>query len=215
MELCAEIGAHDARIVRARPSALPADGVVRVPLGDGAYLDVEVAAEPTAAQSAGIERAARALRSIARDHDTALPALGGEPELPMRQRIIGRIQNYLEALSDVQGAANALVTVRGDLVASAHPPEELQRERIDFMLRRVDAEVARQVGDSSHTELTGDDFYAASFWYGACLIVFFDGAFSIDFVRHRARLVTRELSALLPDLDDPPRDPARVAPTPE
>ena len=215
LELCAETGAVDARITHARPGALPDAGVHRVPLGVGAYLDVELSAEPSESQAAAIERAARALRDCARRWELPLPPLGGEPAaVPMRARIVGRIERFLRALTDVQGAANALVTVHGSLVASALPTEELQRERIDFMLRRVDAEVGRQVGESSHAELHGPDFYATSFWYGACLIVFFDQPFSLDFVRHRARMVTRELASLLPDLDDPPRDPARVAPLP-
>lgn len=215
LELCAETGAVDARIVHAKPSALADRGVHRVPLGVGAHLDVEMTAEPSEAQLAAIERAARALRDCARRWELPLPPLGGEPAaVPMRTRIMGRVEAFLRGLTGVKDAANALVTVRGKLVASANPPRELERERIDFMLRRVDAEVARQVGASSHTELCGPDFYATSFWYGACLIVFFEGPFSVDFIRHRARMVTRELASLLPELDDPPRDPAKVAPIP-
>jgi len=59
------------------------------------------------------------------------------------------------------------------------------------------------------------DFYAVSFWFDACLIVFFSGPYSSDFMRHRARRVTRELANLLPELDDPTLDPVQAAPIPD
>jgi hypothetical protein len=217
LELCATTGAVDARIVRPQPGTLPPEDAHRAPLGGGAFLDVVMppGTDPAAPPSAAIERTVRALRACARRWDLDLPVLGGEPEQPLRVRIIERIERFLGALTAADGATNALVTVRGKLIGSAAALTELHRERIDFLLRRMDAEVSRQVGQSSHGELVGDDFFAISFWYGACLIVFFDRPFSVDFARHRSRMVARELAGLLPDLDDPPRDPARVAPVPE
>ncbi len=216
IELCATIGAADACIVRPDEPLGELDGR-SVPLGGGAYLCVHtVGAVPlTEAQAAAVERTARALRACARRWERELPELGGEPEQPMRERIVGRIETYLRALATSGGATNALVTVRGRLIGAAKPAADLELSRIEFLLRRMDAEVGRRVGESSHAELEGDDFYAVSFWYGACLVVFFDQAYSVNFVRHRARMVTRELAALLPELDEPPHDPARVAPIPE
>lgn len=213
LQLCASTGAADAFIVR---DGKPAEaGVIMVPLGAGARLGLRDAPGETEAVSTALEHAARALRACSRRWNEDLPALGGEPGMPLRARILRRIEVFLAALADTNAAVNALVTVRGKLLTSATPLTELQRERIDFMLRRVDVEVARKVGETSHAELVGDDFYATSFWFGACLVVFFVEPFSLDFIRHRARAVTRELSGLLPDLDEPPRDPARVAPIPE
>lgn len=213
LQLCASTGAADAFI--ARDERLAEDGVITVPLGSGARLALRDPVGGADAVGTALEHAARALRACARRWNEELPALGGEPGLPLRARILRRIETFLAALADTGGAANALVTVRGRLLTSATPLTELQRERIDFMLRRVDVEVARKVGETSHAELVGDDFFALSFWFGACLVVFFETPFSVDFIRHRARAVTRELSGLLPDLDEPPRDPARVAPLPE
>lgn len=219
LQLCASTGAADAFIARSgkTPEApeAPEGGLITVPLGGGAHLGLRDAVGGAEAVATALEHTARALRACARRWNEELPALGGEPGLPMRARILHRIEAFLGALSDTNSALNALVTVRGKLLTSATPPTELQRERIDFLLRRVDVEVARKVGETSHAELIGEDFFALSFWFGACLVVFFDGPFSVDFIRHRARAVTRELSTLLPDLDEPPRDPARVAPIPE
>ncbi len=216
IELCAATGAADACIVRPDEPLGELDRR-SVPLGAGAYLCLHTIdrAPLTEAQAATVERTARALRACARRWERELPELGGEPEQPMRERIVGRIQAYLSALATSGSAVNALVTVRGRLVGAARPAAALELSRIEFLLRRMDAEVARRVGESSHAELEGDDFFAVSFWYGACLVLFFDEPYSVNFVRHRARMVTRELASLLPELDEPPHDPARVAPIPE
>ena len=137
-----------------------------------------------------------------------------DAETGSRERIVARIESYLQALSNTQGMVNATVTHRGCPVASACPLTEMQRERLPFTIKRVVAESARAT-NSSHADIAGDDFFAQSFWFDACLVAFFDGPYSVDFVRHRARLVTREVSNLLPLLDDPDHDPASTAPIPE
>ncbi|HUH03810.1 MAG TPA: hypothetical protein VML75_17565, partial [Kofleriaceae bacterium] len=142
LQLCASTGAADAFIVR---GGEPAEaGVIMVPLGGGARLGLRDAADGSEAVSTALEHAARALRACARRWNEDLPVLGGEPGMPLRARILRRIEVFLAALAETNGAVNALVTVRGKLLTSATPLTELQRERIDFMLRRVDVEVARK-----------------------------------------------------------------------
>jgi hypothetical protein len=109
---------------------------------------------------------------------------------------------------------NAAVVRHSELLSSAEPLDELQRERIPFTVKRVNAEAARR-RTHSHAEVAGDDFFAVSFYFDAHLIAFFDGVYALDFVRHRAKLVTRELSHLLALLDEPPVDPAQAMPIPE
>jgi hypothetical protein len=134
----------------------------------------------------------------------------------MRARIVARIEAYLKALVNMQHAVNAVLVLRTDAVATAEPPTELQRERLTFLLKRMSAEERKRRGETSHAELVGDDFYAVSFWYGACLVVYFDAPYALDFVRHRARRVTHELASMLPDLDEPPHlDPVQTSPLPD
>ena len=168
-------------------------------------------------RAAALERTARALRACARRWDvgTLPPVAYPETARSPRALILSRIESYLGALAATLGMENAVVTLRGRLVASAQPLSELHRAQIPFTVRRVAAEADRQRGSSSHAELGGEDFYALSFWYGGCFVGFFARPYSYDFVRHRTRLVTRELSHLLSLLDEPTHDPVQTAPLPD
>lgn len=207
------------------------------PLGNGAFLQVELGAPPVAlvgepaaepkrhkldprreAEIAeAMERSARALRACARRWEAErVPACSVQRSstgAPAHERIKARIHAFLRALASTQNAVNVVVTLRRHVVASSHPMSDDQSASIAFTIRRVDVEASRK--SSSHAELVGDDFYAVSFWYHACLIVFFSGPYAVDFVRHRARLVTRELAQLLALLDEPPPASASMAPIPE
>lgn len=169
-------------------------------------------------QRMAVERTVRAIRAAVRrwqaERAPAMTVTAAEPPPPPRERVRERMQIFLHALANIHGAANVLVTLRGDVVTSSLPLEPLQQARIPFTLRRVGAEAARQPS-RSHAELVGEDFYAASFWFDACLIGFFSGPYAVDFFRHRARMVIRELSQLLPLFDEPPPSPAQQAPIPE
>ncbi len=212
-ELCATAAA-----VEHEP--LEAAGVgerAETPLGNGAvlvaYFDKPVGDDSD--RAAAMEQAARLLRACGRRWNASqIPAVSIGHAEPPRERHLARITDYLVALANTQHATNALITLRGKTLASARELEEMQRERISFTLRRLDAEAARTDG-TSHAEIATDDCYAVSFWYGAALIAYFDAPYSIDFVRHRARLVTREVSAILGELSDPPPAPAIIAPLPE
>jgi hypothetical protein len=202
------------------PSRNADDLELIVPVGGGALLRAHFAcpeAERSAdGRDAALERAARALRACARRWDAAtLPPLA-LPDAPAssRERILCRISDYLRAFSNSPSMVNAALVRRCEVVASAEPLSELQRERIPFTVKRVNAEAARRRA-TSHAEVAGEDFFAVSFYFDAYLIAFFEGPYALDFVRHRARLVTRELSHLLALLDEPPVDPAQAAPAPE
>ncbi|HLU67533.1 MAG TPA: hypothetical protein VKZ63_14725 [Kofleriaceae bacterium] len=211
---------HDGDVVPDEAAAA-APHSMAVPVGGGAvlragFLYPEDPPDPNG-RAAALERTARALRSCARRWDVATlpPVSYPESARSPRSLILARIESYLRALVSTLSMENAAVTLRGRLVTSARPLGELHREQIPFTVRRVAAEVERRRGTSSHAELAGEDFYALSFWYGGCLIGFFSSPYAPDFVRHRTRLVTRELAHLLSMLDEPPSDPVQTAPRPE
>src|SRR5690606_24264105 len=105
-----------------------------------------------------IERAARALRAAARRWSGGpLPEVSwpeGE-EAPPPGRVIERIETYLRALAEVAGCTNVLVTRRSGLVAAARPPSELERDRIEFAVKRVEADATARDG-TSHGEVIGE-----------------------------------------------------------
>jgi hypothetical protein len=185
-------------------------------LGGGLELRLELAqdGDPASTELAtAVEHAVRALRAAARRWELGLPALtiGGAADRT-QERALGRVVAYLGALASVQHARNACVVVDHRLVAWARPPEALDEARWPLLERR--AEAAAPAGASSHGEVTDPDVYAVTFWYGAALIVYFAGPYGVDFIRHRARLVTRELTVLLPLLDPDPSAPGQTLPVP-
>ncbi len=222
-ELADTVNVVNATIVPAA-GAVPANdadlGTI-LPLGGGARLYVVFKTDETSRDSqqhaAAVERAARAIRSCARRWNIEdLPELSIHTESTVpRERMIARIQAFLSALCGTQNVVNAAVTLHDKIVTSATPLDELQRERVPFILKRLRAEVGRNRGESSHAEIVGDDLLAQTFWFGAAVIAFFEQPVSEDFLRHRVRMVIRELSGILPSLDDPPQDPAKVEPIPE
>jgi hypothetical protein len=179
------------------------------------YAGAEVPPDPNG-RAAAVERTARAIRACARRWDVTELVPQSFPERgrsgPIRAH--ERTRAYLTALVTSLGMTAAVVTRRASILVSAGVLGELERERVPFTVRRVQVEADRQRGKTSHAEMTGDDFYAVSFWYDACLVCFFDAPYSLDFVRYRARQVTRELSQLLAVLDDPDLDPVLIAPPP-
>lgn len=167
---------------------------------------------------AAVERGARALRACLRRHgETTFPALRYTREVIglTQDRIRDRIQTYLRALVATPGAHNAVITVDRETIAEAYPLDDLQHDRLNLVHKQVDAEVERRKGETSHVEVLVGDVGAFGFWVKACLVVYIDDSCAPDFLRHRARLVMREVSQLLPHLDEPPADPAHVAPIPE
>lgn len=208
-ELVSEIGASSAEITTSpeEKSGVPAR---TVPLGDTAYLRVEIAtrSERGGDVEAALERAARALRAAARRWDEELPVLAIRPgHGSHKERVVDRVGAFLAALAAVQNADNALIVLRGRVVAAAKPLAALEEARWPFIAKRALAAADKSTG-SSHAELADPDFFALSFWYGAVLIVYFTGPYAVDFVRHRARRVARELADLLPDLEPEPPSPA-------
>lgn len=168
-------------------------------------------------REAAMERAARALRAAARRWSQgALPSLRwpeAEPA-PARERVIERIRTYLLALAEVARCTNVLVARGTDLVAAAREPTDLERARIAFAVKRVEADADRRDG-TSHGEVVGDDLYVRSFYFDASLVAYFDGPWGLDFVRHRARQVCRELAHLLAMLEPTPPSDTAEAPIPE
>ena len=206
--LRAAIGARRVTLVPAGGAAPPlgTGGVRTLPLGGGARLEVELGAIGRATDDVdrALEEAVRDLRALARSSGAPWPALSVAAGGPLRVR--DRVVAYLAALAEMHGARTALVSVGDRVVAAAREPDERELARLPLLVRRVEADAARR--GSSHGELCDDDVAARSFWHRATLVVFFAGSYPTDFVRHRLRLVARELAELLPELEPPPGAPA-------
>jgi hypothetical protein len=196
---------------------LSGQGVVRhLPLGSGVELTVLLETEPSAELQAMIERVARELRACIRrfvGEEVPEVTLIGRARRP-RATLLGRITTYLQAFATMHAATAAVVLVGSEIVALGGTLGEAHRERLTFLRKRLCAEAKKSAGKSSHAEVYYDDVYACSFWYDAYLVAFFDAAYSVDFVRHRARAVARELAMILPHLDDDPTTPALMRPPP-
>jgi len=211
-DLCADTGVVAAAVTEApdERSGVPARAL---PLGGKSFLRVELASRSRRGDDleAAMERAARAIRAAARRWDTAdLPEVAvGPGRGAATDRVRERIGAYLQALAAIQHGQNALVVVKGQVVASARPLQAIEEARWPFIARRAAAAAERTRG-SSHADLADPDFYAATFWYGAVLILYFSAPYATDFVRHRARLVARELAKLLPLLEPDPASGAAV-----
>lgn len=210
-ELVDEIGAVSARIVEHDDlrTGVPARTLA---LGGGEYLRVEL---PTRMRrevdvEAAFDRITRQLRAIRRRWEVArLPEVSVAPGVlePTNDRITERIEGYLRALASVDRASNALVVRGTQLIAAARPPDDLEATRWPFLARRA---LATHAPHSSHGEVVDPDAYAMSFWYGAVLVILLAEPYALDFIRHRARQVARELSNLLPLLEPDPVEPAAM-----
>jgi len=213
--LVGEIGATSARIVEHDDTrtGVPARTLA---LGGGEYLRVEL---PTRVDrdsarvdvEAAFDRVTRQLRAIRRRWEVArLPEVAvtpGAPLPPPNHRISDRIEGFLRALAAIDRASNAFVTRGTQLIAAARPPDELEATRWPFLARRA---LATHAPHSSHGEVIDPDAYAMSFWYDAALVLLLSEPYAIDFVRHRARQVARELANLLPLLEPDPESPAAI-----
>jgi hypothetical protein len=215
-ELVDEIGAVSARIIEHDDlrTGVPARTLA---LGGGEYLRVELASRHSRDTDveAAFDRTVRQLRAIRRRWEAArLPEVSVSPGAPPSQgKVAERIESYLRGLAGIDRACNAFVT-RGAapaqpprLVAAARPPDELEATRWPFLARRA---LASHAPHSSHGEVVDPDAYAMSFWYDASLIILLTEPYAVDFVRHRARQVARELSHLLPLLEPDPDAPAAI-----
>ncbi|HEU4731159.1 MAG TPA: hypothetical protein VFT22_24870 [Kofleriaceae bacterium] len=209
-ELVQEVGAVSARIVEHDDlrTGVPARTLA---LGGGEYLRVEL---PTRQGrevdvEAALDRAVRQLRTIRRRWEVArLPEVSVAPGVqPAQHRVAERIAGYLRALASIERASNAFVTRGSQLIAAARKPDELEATRWPFLARRA---LSSHAPHSSHGEVIDPDAYAMSFWYDAALIVLLAEPYAIDFVRHRARQVARELANLLPLLEPDPEAPAAI-----
>jgi hypothetical protein len=209
-ELVDEIGAVSACIVERDDlrSGVPARTLA---LGGGEYLRVELPTRRSREVDVEVafHRVTRQLRAIRRRWEVArLPEVSVAPGAqPTNDRISERIEGFLRALAAIDRASNAFVTRGAQLIAVARAPDELEGTRWPFLARRA---LASHAPHSSHGEVIDPDAYAMSFWYDAALIVLLAEPYALDFVRHRARQVARELSNLLPLLDPEPETPAAM-----
>jgi hypothetical protein len=187
----------------------------RAALGGGAELVVAVSRTPPAGLDAAIERASRELRAWMRIHGGEPPevALAGRAQRS-RAALLGKIERLLDACAAAHGALGAALLRGSSILAVGGSLGDDLRDRLAFLRKRIDAEAARRRGRSSHAEIVGEDVYACSFWFDAYLVLFFDHPWPVDFVRYRARMVSRELAAILPHLDEDPTTPANVRPLP-
>jgi hypothetical protein len=217
-ELVESTGAEAAAIVQAASEPAASGELKAVPLGMGGLLEVRYAGPAGAdGRPAAIERTSRALRAcLRRWGEERFPPLFVQRSHGFdRSRVRDRIQSYLRAFANTPGVSNAAITLHDEVAVAAEPLDELQRETIPFLLKQLAAEARTHKGETSHVEVVREDLCAFAFWVDAALIAFTRGDFSSDFLRHRARLVTREIGQLLPYLDDDPEAPAMIAPLPE
>ena len=213
-ELVDDIGAVSARIVE--HDELRTGVPARTPaLGGGEYLRVELGSRHSrnADVEVAFDRTVRQLRAIRRRWEIArLPEVSvTHGASPSQGKVLERIESYLRGLAGIDRACNAFLT-RGTapaprLVAAARPPDELEAMRWPFLARRA---LANHAPGSSHGEIVDPDAYAMSFWYDAVLVVLLVEPYAVDFVRHRARQVARELANLLPLLEPDPEAPAAI-----
>lgn len=221
--LLAETGSRSVAIVDDEgQSGVPSK---RRPLGGDRTLQVELAtrtpkdspeegerSEVALSIDTHLESAVRQLRALARRWNVAqLPLLRVPPGAASPQRVIDRIASFLRALAGSANARNALLVRRGQLIAAASPVDELWSSRLCFLAHRAAASAPPR---SSHGEIIDPDAFALTFYYDAMLIVAIDAPYAVDFLRHRCRLVARELSLLLPMLEPDPATPAAVRPPP-
>jgi hypothetical protein len=207
-ELVEEVGAVSARLVEHDElrTGVPARTLA---LGGGEYLRIEL---PTRHSreidvEAAFDRTVRQLRAIRRRWEVSrLPEVSVAPGAqPGNGRVSERIESYLRGLAGIDRATNAFVTRGNQLIAAARPPDELEATRWPFLARRA---MASHAPHSSHGEVVDPDAYAMSFWYDAALVILLVEPYALDFVRHRARQVARELASLLPLLEPEPDEPA-------
>jgi hypothetical protein len=210
-ELVEHTGAVSARITLddGARSGVPARTLA---LGGGEFLRVELSTRhPREVDLEGaLERLVRQLRAIRRRWEaTRLPELvvASAVEAPSGDRVLERVVAFLRGLAGADRARNAVLTRHGKLLAAAQPPTEADDGRWPFLARRV---LASHAPASSHGEVVDPDAFAISFWYDAALIVLLDEPYAVDFIRHRARHVARELANLLPGLEPDPSTPIAV-----
>lgn len=213
--LLEHLGARRISVVPSGSSGPPLGpgGVRTLPLGGGARLEVELGAIGRADDEVdrALEEAVRALRHLAREHRAPLPAVSVSSLGPVR--VLDRIRAYVHALGELHGAQNAMLLVNEEILVAHRDPDALERSRLELLVRRLG--VAARQRASSHADLADPDAFCLSFWHGAVLVLYFSGPYPVDFVRHRARAVARELSELLPDLDPEPESPAVAIRPPE
>jgi len=209
-DLVEEIGAVSARILGDddQRTGVPARTLA---LGGGEYLRVELPTRHSRETDieAAFERATRQLRAIRRRWEVArLPEITLAPGAqPTNDRISEQIARYLRALASIDRVTNAFLTRGTHLIAAARKPGDLEATRWPFLARRV---LATHAPHSSHGEVIDPDAYAMSFWYDAALVILLIEPYAVDFVRHRARQVARELTNLLPLLEPDPETPAAI-----
>ncbi len=194
----------------------------RSKLGQGAFLLASFAQPESGHQHPTrrelLERAAREMRALFRDTSAKTWPEMRFPDAEVAARdprhlILARIQQFLQALVDSSSMHQEVLVLRGTLVASAHPMDAYEEAQLDLLCRQLDKASDAAVG-TAHGELARDGLYAHSFWYGAALIGFCRGEYSVDFMRHRSRIVARELVGLLEMLDGGPDKPVKQAPPP-
>jgi hypothetical protein len=191
--------------VKGHLRALGGDEYLRVELGDHTPTDIVVPEQ--------LERTARSLRTLAR-----MAAVSELPEISAAEvaaspatAITARISGFLTALAQQSNADNAILLLRGNVVAHHSAVPDRWLARIPLIAAQVHA---NRPSGSSHGEFKGEDFLALGFWYDAIVLVTASIGYAEDFVRHRCRLVARELSVLLPMLVPEPPAPAAIRPVP-
>ena len=174
---------------------------------DGGYNDGPVERSELSID-AQLELTVRQLRALARRWNAPqLPLVRVPPHSASPERVIHRIESFLRALAGSAQAHNALLVRRSQVLAAASSVDEAWASRGSFLARRA---WAAAPANSSHGEVIDPDAFALAFYYDAVLIVVIDAPYAVDFLRHRCRMVARELSLLLPMIEPDPETPAMI-----
>ena len=195
------------------------EGEQRLPLGAGAELVVSVADGAAPALEQTLNQAARELRACIRRYGLeTVPEVRLVGRVPRsRAALLKRTEALLAAFAAMHGAVGA-ASLRGPelLAVGGDDRHRAQASACRFCAsastRRRPSSAARPRTARSWatTSSPGPSGSTLTWWCSSTS----RRAWSVDFVRHRARAVARELAVVMPHLDDDPPAPANVRPLP-
>lgn len=134
-----------------------------------------------------------------------------ENGLSRQDKIKLRLREFLLALVSATHAHQGFVVYKGETLSRTPLESKQYIERLPLLIRRLD-KMAMESSKSSHSTWITDDVYACTFYYGAACCLFYKEPYALDFTKHRAKQVVKEMSLLLAELEDPHLPPVNSNP---